>query len=192
MTPDQILLLWQQRGRLAYAGEGVSQLQHAWQCAGLAQRAGATPALQLAAWLHDLGHLMSDLTGTPTAQGIDDSHEALAAHVLSSTFGTAVGDPVALHVLAKRYLVTVQPGYHDGLSADSVRSLALQGGPMGSHDRAAFLSRPSAQAALRLRVWDDLAKVTGLRPPSEAAALEELATLMVRVLTAATTGALPR
>lgn len=181
MNRHDILALWQERGHGAYEGEGVTQLQHGWQCGRLALRAGATPALQLAAWLHDLGHLMTGLAGSPTMQGIDDRHETLAARALNQVFGPAVGEPVALHVLAKRYLVAIQPEYRDSLSPDSMRSLALQGGPMAVDDCIAFRARPYAHDALRLRVWDDRAKDTALHPASEVEALAELAALMDQV-----------
>ena len=190
MNRHDILALWQQRGHGAYEGEGVTQLQHGWQCGRLAQRAGATPALQLAAWLHDLGHLMTGLEGSPTVQGIDDRHETLAARALNRVFGPVVAEPVALHVQAKRYLVAVQPGYGHSLSPDSMRSLALQGGPMAVDEGIAFRAGPYAQDALRLRVWDDLAKDAGLHPAGEAEALAELAALMalVRPLESASRG----
>lgn len=168
-------------GHLAYAGEGVTQLQHAWQCGRLAQRAHASPALQLASWLHDLGHLMSGLPGTPTLRGTDDRHEALAAAALQAQFGAAVSTPVALHVQAKRYLVARQPRYRNCLSADSLRSLALQGGPMTEAQCQAFEAEPHAQDALRLRAWDDCAKLPDWQPRSTQAALDELRALMGRV-----------
>ena len=165
-------------GGLSYEGEGISQLQHAWQCARLAQRAGAPPALRLAAWLHDLGHLLTGLQGSPTLHGIDDRHEALGAAVLRGQFGPAVSEPVALHVSAKRCLVATRGDYASGLSADSVRSLALQGGPMDDAECAAFLALPMARDAMRLRVWDDLAKQPDWRYDSENAALAELSALV--------------
>lgn len=165
-------------GGLSYEGEGITQLQHAWQCARLAQRAGAAPALQLAAWLHDLGHLLTGLRGSPTLRGIDDRHEALGAAVLREQFGPAVSEPVALHVSAKRCLVATGSDYASGLSADSVRSLALQGGPMDEAECAAFLALPMARDAMRLRVWDDLAKQPDWRYDSEDAALAELSALV--------------
>ena len=176
-----ILALYRLRGGLAYEGEGVTQLQHGWQCARLARLAGATPALQLASWLHDLGHLMTGWEGSPTVRGLDDAHETLAAKVLAPLFGPAVGEPVALHVAAKRCLVGSQPGYRETLSPDSVRSLALQGGPMSPSECEDFLARPHARESLRLRVWDDRAKDPALHPPGAEAALEELAMLMGRV-----------
>lgn len=174
--PDPVRLL-RQHGALAYEGEGVSQLQHAWQCAQLAARAGASASLRLAAWLHDLGHLLSGLPGSPTLRGIDDRHEALGAATLATLFDDAVYRPVALHVQAKRCLVAMHADYARCLSADSVRSLALQGGPMDAAECQAYLALPFARDAMRLRAWDDQAKQPDWRCDSESA-LAELAALL--------------
>jgi phosphonate degradation associated HDIG domain protein len=182
MSPEQITALFAERGLLSYEGECITQLQHAWQCARLARQARATPALELAAWLHDLGHLMTGLEGSPTQRGIDDTHESLAAQALSSLLGAAVAEPVALHVRAKRYLVAAQPSYARALSHDSVRSLALQGGPMAPAECKAFLALPYAQDALRLRVWDDNAKEPNLHADNAARALAELSAAMQAVI----------
>jgi phosphonate degradation associated HDIG domain protein len=178
MDLDDIAALYAERGHFAYEGEGVTQWQHAWQSARLARLAQAAPALELAAWLHDLGHLMSGLAGTPTLDGVDDRHEEVAARALRPLFGDAVAAPVALHVAAKRYLVATAPGYRERLSADSVRSLALQGGPMSNAECEAFRRLPHAGDALRLRAWDEAAKDAALLPPDPAAAQAELRALM--------------
>jgi phosphonate degradation associated HDIG domain protein len=183
MTAQDIADLFSRRGHLAYDGEGITQWQHAWQCGRLARLAGAPPALQLAAWLHDLGHLLTGLDGTPTLRGHDDQHEALAARVLEPLFGPAVSAPVAWHVQAKRYLVSAHPGYAERLSADSVRSLALQGGPMDVADCVAFRQRAFADDAIRLRVWDDAGKDPGQHPGPDAA--QSLTTLMREVAASA-------
>lgn len=180
MRIDDIHCLFRERGHLAYDGEGVTQLQHGWQSARLARRAGAGAALELAAWLHDLGHLASGLPGSPTLEGIDDGHETLGAALLRPLFGPAVATPVALHVAAKRYLAATRPGYLQLLSPDSRRSLALQGGPMARPEADAFIAQAHARDALRLRAWDDGAKQAGLHPDDAAQALEELLALMRR------------
>lgn len=177
-----ILSLYRERGGLAYDGEGVTQLQHGWQCAALAKRAHASDELELAAWLHDLGHLLTDAPGSPTLEGLDDAHERRGAEILAAVFGLHVSEPVALHVQAKRALVTSQPLYLKRLSADSTRSLALQGGLMNADEFATFEKLPHARDAMRLRVWDDDAKVPTLRPGSSAQGLRELEALMLRVL----------
>jgi phosphonate degradation associated HDIG domain protein len=152
------------RGNERYDGEDVSHLEHALQCATLARRAGAAPTLIVAALLHDIGHLAHGLPGTPSAAGHDDRHEALGAALLAPLFGDAVAEPVRLHVEAKRCLA-MNAAYRRVLSADSQRSLALQGGPLDEAGRAAFLARPFAAEALRLRHWDDAGKSPRLDVP---------------------------
>lgn len=175
---DDVLALYERLGHLEYAGEGVTQWQHAWQCGRLARNAKAEPALQVAAWLHDVGHLLDGEAGTPTLHGVDDRHETRAAALLTPLFGAAVAQPVALHVEAKRFLVATQPDYAARLSADSHRSLALQGGPMPMTEAAAWRAQPHAADALRLRIWDDLAKDPTWWPTSRDEAMAELAALL--------------
>ena len=152
--------LLQHRGHERYTGEPVTHLQHALQAATLAERAGASDALVAAALLHDIGHLWHGAPGMPSADGVDDRHELLAAEVLSRWFGDDVVQPVALHVAAKRRLC-LNPAYLKVLTADSLRSLALQGGPMSEFESQAFDALPFAQDALRLRHWDEAAKRPG-------------------------------
>lgn len=73
-----------------------------------------------------------------------------------------------LHVEAKRYLCQAEPGYWDRLSEASGRSLRLQGGPLTAEAAARFAAGPHAEAALRLRRWDDEAKAVGLVTPDFA------------------------
>ena len=178
LTPhDLVHLLWAGRD-LQYDGEPVTQLQHAWQCGQLALQAKASPALQLAAWLHDIGHLATGQLDTPTLLGVDDGHQHLGSRLLAECFGQAVSQPVALHVDAKRYLVATHPDYLRKLSDDSIRSLQLQGGPLTAAESTQFLLLPWAADAVRLRAWDDAAKQTQWRPPSWEAALAQLAALI--------------
>jgi len=180
-TIDALVDFYEKRGHQAYAGEHVSQLEHAWQCAQLAREAGASEALQLAAWLHDVGHLSAGLGETPTLQGVDDRHEHAGAALLSACFGADVTEPVRLHVAAKRYLVTTQAGYGARLSEDSLRSLALQGGPMSALEAQTFARHPFARSAQQLRVWDDLAKRSGWFAAGPQQALAQLRALSQRV-----------
>ena len=162
----RIAALYAALGPRAYSGEPVSQLEHALQSAQLAQAAGAPEPLVVAALLHDIGHLVNDQGETPTARGIDDLHQFHSAHWLKALFGPAVTEPVRLHVAAKRYLCAVRPGYREALSADSQRSLALQGGAFTPAEAEAFEQGPHARAAVALRLWDDQAKVAGLATPT--------------------------
>jgi predicted HD phosphohydrolase len=182
MNPSPMILeLFRAKGALAYEGEGISQIVHGWQCGQLALQAGATPTLQLASWLHDIGHLLTDLSGTPTLQGIDDSHEHTGARMLEAIWGPAVSEPVRLHVDAKRYLVATYPEYRARLSEDSLRSLTLQGGAMTLDECVRFQASPYALDAQQLRSWDDTGKRAGWFARDSEQALAELQALMAQV-----------
>ena len=167
--PDIVQLL-SSRATTWYGQEAVSQLDHALQCAHLAELANETPQTVAAALLHDLGHMLSaersavpDQDGMPTK---DDLHQFVALPFLRSRFDDAVLEPIKLHVDAKRYLCAVDAQYWDSLSAASKHSLELQGGRFDDAQVLAFESLPFYAEAVRLRRYDDLAKVPGqLTPP---------------------------
>lgn len=163
--PEQILRLFEARGHSRYGGEAVSQQEHALQAAMFAERDSAPPALIVAALLHDVGHLLHQLPADAPEQGIDDRHETLAARWLARHFEADVVEPVRLHVAAKRYLCAVDADYHRALSPPSIKSLQLQGGPMTPPEAREFESQPHFDAAVRLRRWDDDAKIVGLATP---------------------------
>jgi phosphonate degradation associated HDIG domain protein len=164
--------LFREQGHIAYSGEGVTQLEHALQCAQRAEREGAADALVTAALLHDLGHLLNLQGATPTQRGIDDQHQYFSIPFLRPLFPPAVIEPIRLHVDAKRALCAVEADYYEGLSEDSKRSLTLQGGVFGRDETRDFLARAHAADAMRVRRWDDAAKVAGEATPSLAHFLE--------------------
>ncbi len=137
-------------GGRAYLGEPVTVLEHSLQAAALAEQEGRAAEMVVAALLHDLGWL---LHGGPRA------HELRGAQRLERCFGPEVVEPVRLHVQAKRYLATVEPGYRALLSDASRRTMATQGGPMDDAEVEAFLEEPFAGDAVALRRLDDRAKV---------------------------------
>lgn len=163
-----IAALLEEKGSRRYGLASVSQLQHALQAALLAEQSGGDAALITAALLHDIGHMVHALGEDPAADGIDDRHEELGRAYLAALFGPEVTEPVRLHVAAKRYLCGTEADYSARLSPDSVRSLALQGGPMSADEAAAFDARPHAEAAVRLRRFDEAAKVERLPTPDVA------------------------
>ena len=153
-----------ERGADAY-GENVSQLDHALQCAQLAEAEGAGDHLIAAALLHDYGHLFEGRGDAAEHQGRDAQHEVHGARVLRRWFGPEVAGPVSLHVMAKRYLCAAEPGYAAGLSPASVLSLSLQGGPLTPSQCRRFERSRFAADAIRLRRWDDAGKVEGVVAP---------------------------
>ena len=154
---DQLLAPFRSAGMQHY-GEHVTQYAYAVQCAALAQAAGTAPALVAAALLHDIGQLLDDAGAAAEHDTVDARHEQRGADLLAHWFGPAVTEPVRLHVAAKRYLCAVDPAYQAGLSAASILSLVLQGGPMDIEEQARFCAQPHAADAVTLRRWDDAAK----------------------------------
>ncbi len=168
MTIDEIEELLLRKGAAQYGGEPVSQLEHALQCAHLAEAADESTPTIAAALLHDLGHLLRTEGAAAVGSGAprDDLHQYIALPFLRATFCDEVLEPIRLHVDAKRYLCHIDPTYLDTLSPASVRSLQLQGGAFDGEQAERFMKNPHAQAAVRLRRYDDLAKVPGARTPS--------------------------
>jgi phosphonate degradation associated HDIG domain protein len=164
LSVAEIVGLYERRGAAQYGGEAVSQLEHALQCAALAERDGAAPALVAASFLHDLGHLLVE-TPHDSRRNVDDLHQYLAMPFLRGVFPQAVLEPMRLHVDAKRYLCLADARYRDALSPASQHSLELQGGAYSPAEAQAFLAQPYARDAVSLRRWDDLAKVAGAPTP---------------------------
>jgi len=184
LSIPEIIDLLNGRAHTWYGQEAVSQLEHALQCAHLAELAGEPPETVVAALLHDLGHMLGakgQLAATQRpAQGgnedtvhgrleapqtTDDLHQYIALPFLSGVFGDAVLDPIRLHVEAKRYLCATDPNYWEALSPASKHSLVLQGGVHSPEQANAFEALPFSDRAARLRRYDDLAKVPGARTP---------------------------
>ena len=161
-TVDELFDLYESRGDLAY-GELITQNDHALQCAALARGSGAKDTLLIAALFHDVGHLVLDVQGEDfDVTSDDDRHEALGARILAPLFGPSVAQPVALHVMAKRWLCTREPAYHQRLSGASQLTLIAQGGLLSDDECDRFEAHPGFNDALALRTWDDEGKVTGL------------------------------
>ncbi|HLZ98186.1 MAG TPA: HD domain-containing protein [Steroidobacteraceae bacterium] len=163
---DEILALYVRRGTAVYFGEAVSMAEHALQAAYFAQTAAAAPALITAALLHDVGHLVVDVPDD-LADWVDDArHEDIGYRWLAGRFPPEVYEPVRLHVPAKRYLCAKNAHYFSRLSAASVVTLKLQGGPMTMAECARFEQEPYYKEAVRIRRWDDQGKIAGLVTPA--------------------------
>ena len=162
---NEIAALFERRGSGSYFGEQVSMLEHGLQAAHFARAAGGSPALVVAALLHDVGHLLEDVPEDIRDWHVDARHEEIGGAWLARHFGPEVWEPVALHVAAKRYLCATDSRYFARLSAASIHTLRLQGGPMTSAEVASFEARPYFRDAVLLRHCDDQGKVAGFRAP---------------------------
>jgi phosphonate degradation associated HDIG domain protein len=162
---DEIFERFHSAGDAMYIGEPVTVAEHMLQTAALASDDGSDDTLVAAALLHDYGHLLTDLPEDSAEHGVDTRHENLGMEALSQWFSLDVTEPIRLHVAAKRYLVAVDPAYRDALSPASLLSLELQGGPMSEGEVAGFEALPHAEAACRLRRYDDTGKEAGADVP---------------------------
>jgi predicted HD phosphohydrolase len=168
---EQLLALlaggYRRRDELDPRGEAVDQLTHALQAAHEAYLVRpADEELQVAALVHDLGHLIDPPDDDSERRARETSHAVIGASAVRGLLGERVADLVALHVAAKRYLVTTDLGYRDLLSTASARSLMLQGGSMTSVELVEFERRRHSVDAVVLRHADDAAKVPGRQVPS--------------------------
>jgi len=164
---DEIKALFDQHGREPYYGEEVSQFEHAAQAAELALRDGYDEEVQIAAFLHDIGHMLP--TDDP-AELMDDygrrDHEGVAADWLRRRgFSDQVGILIENHVNAKRYLTWKNPAYFAALSEASIQTLAFQGGPMEKVEAEAFEKNPYFDLIIRMRRWDEAAKLQDYPTP---------------------------
>ncbi|UNQ41504.1 HD family phosphohydrolase [Prescottella equi] len=138
--------------RGVFDGEEVDELAHALQSASHAIADGADDELVLASALHDLAR-------SPLVEGADgEPHDVVAREWLTPRFGQRVGWLAGAHVAAKRFLVATDPAYAEGISTESVATLRHQG---GAGVDAAYVSHPWWPDAVRLRRYDDRAKVPG-------------------------------
>jgi predicted HD phosphohydrolase len=170
----------------AWEEASIGLLDHALQCAQLAEWAHAEPSLVAAAFLHDLGHALAQAAAEageapPAAPGWpqpepDPSRPYVA--LLAQAFDETVTEPIRLHGQAKRYLVSTDARYAEALSVHARARLVQQGGLMGPEERRRFEAEPHADAAIRLRLWDDLAKHPGKTTPPLAYYLDLLAELI--------------
>ena len=159
---DFIFDLFSRRGAEEYLGESVSMAQHMEQTAACAVADAAADSLVASALLHDIGHFVGDFPIDALEKGVDNLHEEAGAQFLAPWFPVSVTEPIRLHVAAKRYLCKTDEGYFDRLSAASVNSLRVQGGPMNAGEVRQFESSPYYRDAVKARLYDDDGKIAGL------------------------------
>ena len=165
---DFLAEIFDRRGGEEYLGEPVTMAEHMLQGATLAEEAGLPENVIVAALLHDIGHFTSEFGSFSMDDTHDRFHEEAGAQVLEQFFPTIITDCVRHHVAAKRYLCATKPDYFARLSAASVHSLNLQGGPMSEDEVQAFETNPNLAEIVQVRYLDDAGKRDDMTTPGFA------------------------
>ena len=156
----KVFSLYELYGDADYIGEPVSQIEHMSQAAAHAIKGGYDDEVILAAFFHDIGHLIPDMPSQKTMDGFGNiDHETIGAdYLLEHGFSERIARLVQSHVAAKRYLTFKYPAYYDQLSEASKVTLALQGGKMDAEEARQFEFDKDSNLKIQLRRWDELAK----------------------------------
>ncbi|MCL4115106.1 UNVERIFIED_CONTAM: hypothetical protein GTU68_037663 [Idotea baltica] len=145
----------------------MSVNSHSLQAALLAEDAGYEDSQIVAAFLHDIGHLLHEVEKSKVDKmgefGIVD-HELIGAQYLESIgFEDKICVPIANHVKSKRYLCAIDKSYYDELSDASVQTLNYQGGPMSKEEVETFENEDYFTESVALRKLDDQAKIENFK-----------------------------
>ncbi len=157
---DEIMYLYIKYGSEDYIGEPVSQIEHMCQCAQLAEIKGYDSEVILAAFFHDIGHLLEHIMPVESMDGYGIiNHEKIGATYLSEKgFSDKVTKLVSSHVQAKRYLTYKYAEYYNHLSEASKKTLIFQGGIMNEDEARNFETDELFHLYILLRGWDEEAK----------------------------------
>lgn len=168
-TTDEVLALVDELEEMTHAGVDLRTL--ALRAAGLALEEGGDPELVAATLLHDIGRVRYLSKAAP---GIP--HEEVGRRFVAERFSERAEWVVAQHVIAQRYLVTVDDTYLDSLNGPQRTACRRHGKALTPKRVKRFESNPHAADAVRLRRWADRA----VDPDVAMADMDELATAVGR------------
>ena len=172
---DKIIQLYEKYGASDYIGESITQIEHALQCAYLAEvNTEITQydnfireCMIVAALLHDIGHLVGLENNEMQMQMHDGKgnnlgivgHENIGANFLKECgMPQLVCELVGSHVIAKRYLCTMSKEYLNKLSDASRETFYMQGGCLTYEEMVKFKTSSFPELKLLLRNFDDKGK----------------------------------
>ena len=164
---EQVTDSFDKASTIRYGESAVTEIEHALQCAELADHAGADDDLVFAAMLHDVGRyavpqeLVSDTLQDVEIAEDARGHGERGAQLMANMLPARSLFCIQYHAESKIYLCQTNPNYRASLAGASVKTLAVQS---ANYDQARLDDLSGHrwwQDALRVRVWDDTAKVKG-------------------------------
>ncbi len=158
-TIEEIFSLYEKFGNEEY-GEEVTQLEHMVQAAQLAEKEGYDEEVILAAFLHDIGHLLpAPAHDEKMGEFGAKNHDIMGGDYLRQKgFSEIIAVLVEGHVQAKRFLTYKSSKYFQTLSEASRQTLEYQGGKMSPAEAIAFEQTPYFALIIKMREWDEEAK----------------------------------
>ena len=155
---NYILNLYKNKGKSMY-DKNINQVTHAFQTMELAIKCGFTEDFQLTCFLHDIGHLLLDEKNDNVDFLKEDlNHELIGYNFLKNFFEDEITKPILLHVVAKRFLCSINNDYYNSLSDSSKKSFKIQGGKMNQEQIKKFLKTSCCGDAVKLRELEDISK----------------------------------
>ena len=164
---NHIAQSYQTAAKTQYGEEAVTELEHSLQCAELADQAAADEELVLACLLHDVARFavpqddVSDTLQKAKVHNAAKGHGVKAAELMDGFLPERSLFFIQHHAEAKQYLCQTHPGYKDKLSSASIKTLQVQSQDTDQQKLDELAAHPWWPDAVRLRVWDDAAKVKG-------------------------------
>lgn len=172
---NKILNLYIKYGSSDYIGENLTQIEHGIQCADVATNdtrlqqydSYIRNCVIVASLLHDIGHLVGIECNEMEMKEDNGLNLGIVGHEgIGSNYLRECGMPelvcelVQSHVLAKRYLCTMQKSYYDNLSDASKATMKIQGGLMTPTEIKSFENsyRWELELKLFIREYDDKGK----------------------------------
>ena len=152
---------------IQYGESAVSELEHALQCAELADHAGADEELVVACMLHDVARFavpqeqISDTLQSASVTADARGHGEVAAELMHGLLPERSLFCIRYHAEAKQYLCQTNESYRNKLSAASVATMKIQSSSTDQEKLNTLAAHEWWGDALRVRVWDDAGKVKG-------------------------------
>ena len=172
---NNVFNLFNKYGNNGYIGEKVTQLEHATQCAFLAEEfcyiniCPYKDDLIIGSFLHDIGHLLIfdnvndnnvNKMETMGDYGVMNHEEEGYNYLKERGFNNNICEFVKNHIKTKRYLITKNPEYYEKLSGASKKTFEYQGGKLSENELREFENDKLFKYHLKIREFDDNAKST--------------------------------